>query len=462
MTKTNLTEGSSRMIATPDPSGAGRRLSRRAALLAPLALGGCGMWDDWFGTRKPPLPGKREPVLGSRRGLTVDPDMPKVTLPPAVRNAAWPQAQGNPAHLMGHLAVGQRLAEAWRSNIGEGGGYRAVIMAQPVSESGKVYTMDSDAVVSAFNLSTGARLWRVDAKPEDADSTNIGGGLAIDGGVLYASTGLSEVLAIDPAKGAIKWRRSIGVPARSAPTVAEGRIFVTTIEDRLLAMAVEDGRPLWSHRATNAITAILGEPAPAYARGLVVAGFGSGELAALRADSGAVVWTDGLGAGRSRTALADFLSIRGAPVISNGRVFAIGMGGLAVGIDLPTGRRLWERQIAGEDSPWVAGDWMFVISLDQELAAINIQDGRVAWIAALPRWEDPDKQKNALTWFGPTLAGDRLVVTGRNEEALAVSPYSGEIIGRQALSAAAAPVPPIVVEGSLLVVTDDGRLLALR
>jgi len=174
------------------------------------------------------------------------------------------------------------------------------------------------------------------------------------------------------------------------------------------------------------------------------------------------VWTDGLGAGRSRTALADFVSIRGAPVISNGRVFAIGMGGLAVGIDLPTGRRLWERQIAGEDSPWVAGDWMFVISLDQELAAVNIEDGRIAWIAALPRWEDPDKQKNALTWFGPTLAGDRLVVTGRNEEALAVSPYSGEIIGRQVLSAAAAPMPPIVVEGSLLVVTDDGRLLALR
>ena len=33
------------------------------ALLAPLALGGCGLWDDWFGTHKAPLPGKREPVV---------------------------------------------------------------------------------------------------------------------------------------------------------------------------------------------------------------------------------------------------------------------------------------------------------------------------------------------------------------------------------------------------------------
>ena len=28
------------------------RLTRRTALLAPLALGGCGLWDDWFGTQQ--------------------------------------------------------------------------------------------------------------------------------------------------------------------------------------------------------------------------------------------------------------------------------------------------------------------------------------------------------------------------------------------------------------------------
>src|SRR4029077_16771165 len=93
--------------------------SRRAALLAPLALGGCGLWDDWFGTRKTPLPGKREPIVVGRRALSVDEGVPKVTLPPEVRNAAWPQAGGNPAHFMGHLAVGERLTEAWTANIGE-------------------------------------------------------------------------------------------------------------------------------------------------------------------------------------------------------------------------------------------------------------------------------------------------------------------------------------------------------
>jgi len=450
----------------PADGGLSRRadggLSRRAALLAPLALGGCGIWDEWFGSKKTPLPGKREPVMTGQNALQVSEGVPKVSLPPAVRNAAWPQAGGNPAHLMGHLAANERLGVAWRSDIGDGGGYRRKILAQPVVANGVVFTMDSDAVVSAFDLATGNRAWRMDTKDKDSESTNIGGGLGVDQGTLYAVNGLGDVVAIDPANGTERWRADIGAPARSAPTIAEGRIFVTTIEEKLVALASSDGHTLWSHRASTPTTSLLGRPAPAYSRGLIVGGFGSGELSAMRADSGRVAWTDGLGATRGRSSIADLLSIRGAPVISNGRVYAISMGGLLAAIDLPTGRRLWERQIAGVDAPLVAGDWLFVISADQEMVAMNASDGRIAWISALPRWDNPEKQRDALTWFGPLLVSDRLITTGTNEEALSISPYTGEIIGRQALSGAASPVPPLVADGTLLVVSDDGRVTAFR
>jgi outer membrane protein assembly factor BamB len=436
-------------------------LTRRAALLAPLALGGCGLWDDWFGTRKTPLPGKREPIVVGRRALTVDEGVPKVALPPEVRNAAWPQAGGNPAHFMGHLAAGERLTEAWTAGIGQGGGYRRKVLAQPVSVDGVIYVMDSDAVVSAFDTAQGGRLWRFDTRRDDDDSTNVGGGLAVDQGTLYAVNGLADIVALDAAKGTIRWRSTIGAPTRSAPTVVEGRVFVTTIEDRLLALATEDGRQLWTHQAVNATTSVLGRPAPAYASGLVVAGFGSGELATLRADTGNVVWTDNLAAAVRTGSLADFSAIRGLPAVGDGRVYAISMGGLMVAVDLPTGRRLWEREVAGEDSPWAAGSWLFVVSLDQRIAAVNRDDGHVAWVTDLPRWQNPEKEKDSITWFGPLLVGDRLVVAGTNREALAVSPYTGEILGRQELSGAAS-LAPIVVDGTVFVVSDDGRLLALR
>jgi outer membrane protein assembly factor BamB len=444
--------------------------TRRAALrgllgLSSLAgLSGCGLWDEWFGENKPPLPGKREPVLAARRGMKVDEGGDKrIILPPPVRNAAWPQTGGNPAHLMGHLAANEVLDRAWSSSIGKGGGYRRKILAQPVSADGVLYTMDSDAVITAFNLETGSRLWRTDTRNEDADSTNVGGGMAVDGGLIYAVNGLAELVALDAKTGVQKYRQGFAAPARSAPTVAEGRIFFSCIDDKLLAMATEDGRQLWAYQGRTSQTALLGQPAPGYADGIVVAGFGSGDLVALRAESGSAAWSDSLGAVRGRTSVADLSAIRGQPVIANGRVFVMGVGGQTVGLDVRSGRRLWEREVGGTESPWVAGDWLFIVSSDQQIAAINALDGRIAWVTDLPRWANEEKSKDPIYWVGPLLAGDRLIVasSGGDPEILAVSPYTGQILGRKPLPGDAS-LAPILVSGTLLQVTDDGSVVAFR
>ena len=441
-----------------------KALSRRAALLAPLSLAACDAISDWFSTKKDPLPGKREPLGALRRGFTPDAAAPQVSLPPPVTDAAWPQAGGDPSHLMGHLAASETMKPAWSADLGEGGGKRGEILAQPVAANGVVFAMDSNATISAYNLGTGARLWRTETVSEDSDSTNVGGGLCWDGGTLFAVNGLGGLLALDAAKGTVKWRKDMDAPARSAPTVAGGRMFLTTIDAKLLALSLDDGHVLWTYQATEVPTTILGDPAPSYDAGLgiVVAGFGSGEIVALRGESGAIVWTDTLGISQGRATLADFLAIRGEPVISNGQVFATGLGGLTIAADLLTGRRVWDRRASSANTPWIAGGWMFLVSTDQEVGAINVEDARVAWVAQLPRWTDPEKKKDLITWYGPVLAGDRLIVLGTNKRVLWLNPMSGETLASQELSDAPSPFPAVVVQGTMLVVTDDGKLTAWR
>jgi len=438
-------------------------VSRRVMLLAPLALAGCDTIQGWFAAKKDPLPGKREPLGVLRRGFNPDETAPKVVLPPPVSDTAWPQVDGNPAHLMGHLSLsGGTLKQAWTADLGEGGGLRRKILAKPVVMDGVVYAMDSDSVVSAWSLSAGAKLWRTKTVNEDLESSNVGGGLCWDNGTLYATNGMGELLALDPAKGGIRWRRNLDVPARSAPTFAEGRIFLTTIDSRLLALSPDDGHVLWSYQATQVATTVLGSPAPAVAQGIVVAGFGSGEIAALRTETGAAVWTDALGIVQGKPTLVDFLAIRGAPVISNGQVFVTGLGGLTIAADLLTGRRVWERRVASGNTPWIAGDWLFMISSDQETGAVDAVDARIAWVGTLPRWQDPEKKKDVITWYGPVLAGGRLVVLGSNKQMVFLNPSTGENLGAIELSDAPAPFPPIVVDNTMLVVTDDGKLTAWR
>ena len=120
----------------------------------------------------------------------------------------------------------------------------------------------------------------------------------------------------------------------------------------------------------------LGGASPAVDGGIVVAPFSSGELTAHRVENGRAVWTDILGVQGARIgAIATFNDIDGHPVSDRGTVFAIGHGGRMVAIDARSGRRVWERDIAGLDMPWVAGDFVFVMTADGELVCMSRERG---------------------------------------------------------------------------------------
>lgn len=436
-----------------------RRLLLRTAAIVPLAgLAGCNLFDDLLAPDKTPKTGKREDVLGDG-SLRVDgSERRPVTLPPPVQNADWPLAGGTPGHVMGNLSFDTSRV-AWTRDIGEGGGYRRKVTATPVVADGRIFTMDSDGSVTGYDVATGSRQWRTDTQADDNRSTNIGGGLAVVGGRVYASTGRGEVLALDAGNGKIIWRSPLDAPARSAPTVVDGRIFVVTLDARALALKADTGERIWSYQATAAATSVLGEPAPAYADGNVICGFGSGDLIALRADSGSLAWSDSLAAVRGRNSLVDLSAIRAMPMIQDSVVYAVGLGGLMLALDLRSGRRLWERDIGSQHTPCLAGDWIFILSLNQTLVCLDKSDGHVRWTSTLPRFGDTKRQKDSIFWTGPLLGGNYLYLGGSTSKLLAVNPVNGDVVGERDLPDPIS-VAPIAAMGRMFVITEDGTLSA--
>ena len=437
-------------------------VSRRHALLAGLAaLGGCNTIDDLLSTSKDVLPGKRESISLLQRANGIDvTDKRPVVLPPPVALPDWPQAGGIASHVGGHPALAG-LSQAWSRSIGEGGGYRARLSAQPVVMAGQVVTMDSDGVVTAHDAAEGRRQWRTETQADEDRSTNVGGGVAIDAGTVFASTGRAELLALDAANGAIRWRKGLGTPARGAPTLVAGHVLVTTIDGRITSFAPGNGDQQWSYQATGQQTNLLGHSSPAVADGLVVAGLESGELVAIGLESGAFAWSENLSAGLGRSSLIDLSAIRGLPVIDRGRVFASGQGGISLSLDLRSGRRLWERSFGSSETPWVVGDWVFIQTVEQVLVAVNRDDGRLRWATELPRFGNPEKQRDPILWAGPVLAGGRLVLAGSNEMLQVVNPQDGALMSSQDL-ADVAGLAPVVAGGTMFVLTDDATLTAYR
>lgn len=130
--------------------------------------------------------------------------------------------------------------------------------------------------------------------------------LMVDG-TLYISTAWSKVKAIDAVSGAIKWEYDPEVPGGSAVNaccdvvnrgvaVWEGKVFVGTIDGRLVALDAANGAELWDVNTVDSTKPYTITGAPRVVKGKVLIGNGGAELgvrgyiSAYDANTGAMDW----------------------------------------------------------------------------------------------------------------------------------------------------------------------------
>ncbi len=411
----------------------------------------------------PIIEGERIPIMLFDRGLEEDPQIAglEVRLPRPYTNPDWPQPGGNAQHVMQHVDVATAIDQAWSRDIGAGAQDETSLLSSPIVVGNRLLVLDAEGQLSALSTEDGDELWDFDTRPSDEEDAVFSGGITSDGARVFAATGSGETIALDLESGQELWRVKLPAPIRGAPTVADGRVFVISIDNQSFALDVSTGERLWSHTGIAEISALLGGASPAVAGDVVIIPYSSGEIYALRVENGRLLWVDSLSQLRSLDPVARLSDVRGNPAVDDTLVVAISHGGRMIATDLVTGRRVWDRQIGGVHMPWIAGEFIYVVSNGGEVICLTRRDGRVKWIQRLPAFEDPEDREQPIYYAGPTLAGDRLIVANSIGEAFAISPYSGEILGLIDLDDPVY-VAPIVANGTIYFLTDDARVVAYR
>ncbi len=418
-------------------------------------------------TDKVPLEGERIPVLQGKTALKADykPEEVKIKLPKPQLNKAWAQKGGNAEHFMQHLQTASNLNEVWNSSFGEGASKRDFLIAEPIIAHKVIFAIDAEAVVSAFRLEDGKKIWKKRLKPLNKEDKTIslkGAGLAANGKVVYATTGFGGVFALDMISGNTIWRYDAHMPIRIAPTAGQDKIFAQTIDNELIALNANDGKEIWSQRVNVEATTLVGGAAPAYNADLdvVIAAFSNGEMRAFKATTGSPLWNDFLISKKRTNSLANINAIKANPVIAGDMVIAAGNDSVLAAFDLRTGGRVWEREIGTVNQPWVAGDYVFVATNHADLLALEKKTGKVVWSTNIPLAADMD-DKNGVFVSGPVLTSNRLIVATSSGYAFAVSPYTGKILGFINMDEDVV-LPPIVANEMVVFTSNDAELLAYK
>lgn len=243
----------------------------------------------------------------------------------------------------------------------------------------------------------------------------------------------------------------------AAPVVADGRIF--TIDAGTLVTATStSGGTLWSADLTAAFDKGGGLSAGglAVSGNLLFATSGYGELVALDAASGAVVWRQRVDAPMSS-----------APATDGQAVYVSGRDGSAWAVEAATGKVIWQvigtpgrTAYVGTAAPTIGDRAVIFPSAGGDLMAVlKIGGGTKVWQSSIAGKRLG--RAYALTYDvtgDAVIAGKTLYAGSGSGRTVAMSPSSGEKLwsaGEGALG------PVAVAGGSIFLVNDEARLVRL-
>ncbi|MEV0283023.1 PQQ-binding-like beta-propeller repeat protein [Kribbella sp. NPDC050820] len=225
----------------------------------------------------------------------------------------------------------------------------------------------SRGLLVALDAKTGTQIW---AAPMSGATMSDGTPVVSDGHVYVGNETADRVISYNLQTGAQEWTgaAALGGWQDGIPSAADGRVFIGS-GNGIIARNGSTGATLWSYRSSwPSLVNGNATPAAAAIKGDVVyMGFPSGEVAALNAATGAVIWKRLLPGQQYRG--GSFTS----PALSGNTLFVGSNGGSFYALDARTGQPLWQHDLGTWVSagPAVSGNTVVVGALDGNLYAFT-------------------------------------------------------------------------------------------
>lgn len=388
---------------------------------------------------------------------------PALDLPNVRSNTEWTHQGGNAQHYSGHVALSSDLTLQWATAIGQGDNRRSEISASPIIQGDRIFTLDSQSLVTALRLD-GSVIWQRNVSEAYSDVNEaFGGGLAVQGNKLFVTTGFGTVLALSVSSGEGYWEQDLASFGGASPTVFDDLLYVSARDGAAWAIETSTGRIKWQVVGQSVQSSYTGGPGAAVSDKYALFPFGSGDLVAAFRLGGQRSWSSILSGARLGRARGQVQDLTGQPVIEGSVVYLANSSGRMAAIDLDTGLRLWTANQGSQDDIFVVGSSLFAVSDENNLIRVSKADGKLVWSTPLPQSTQASMLRRGKTFVhhGPILSGGRLLLASSDALIRQFDPANGDLIKIIEMPSGAASAP-IVVGGTLYVLSTNGNLLAFR
>ncbi|MGH9868963.1 MAG: PQQ-binding-like beta-propeller repeat protein [Candidatus Polarisedimenticolia bacterium] len=266
---------------------------------------------------------------------------------------------------------------------------------------------------------------------------------AISSGTVFVGSVDGTLQALDLATGKPRWAYAAGQPIKSSPTVAGGLVYVGDEGGTMHAVDAATGKRRWVFQAEASIVS-----SAALAGGRLIFGSHDNNVYALAAADGSLAWKLSTGS-----------YVYATPAVIEGKegpsVVVSGCDGLLRVVRVKDGVETMKVDAGGYmgASAAVAGTRAFVGTFENQFVAVDLKQGAVAW-----RYEHPEKK--FPYYASAALAGDLVIVGGRDKMVRALRQANGEPVWTTSLKGRV-DASPVVAGSRVVAASVAGELVLL-
>ncbi len=271
---------------------------------------------------------------------------------------------------------------------------------------------------------------------------------AVAGNTIYAVSADGRFYALDSQTGAEQFSLKLDNDIAAGVSVADGVVYIGTRGGDIVALDAKDGHILWRDQ----LSSIMLSP-PATDNGLIIARTIDGAINAYSKD-GTALWRYHLN--------SPILSVRGtaSPIIGGGVVIITSDNGFFIVLDQATGLPIAELRIASgsgnnpvsrlvdmDATPQINNKILFGSAYQSMMFALNLADGSPVW-----------QQSEVFTQQDFSLSPDKVFLTTDIDHIVALNQQDGSIAWKNNQLEGRYVSPPVAIPGRVGVIDGEGYL----
>ena len=249
----------------------------------------------------------------------------------------------------------------------------APVHAAPTVAGGRMFAVDVNDELLAFDATSGAQLWTYQALTEPARILSASSPAVANGDTLVTSFASGELVALRATNGNELWNASLSRASRTnalseirdiagRPVVYKTDVFAVSHADYFAAVDLRTGSVRWTLPVSSITT-------PWAAGDVVYVVDQAGQMICVSRDSGQVYWIRDLNAGLKKKKRGYWST----PLLASNRLITLSTKGEAVALNPKTGATVGSLRLGSEAllGPIAVGGLLYVVTESGQLIAIR-------------------------------------------------------------------------------------------